>query len=107
HGLDLFPGDVVRFPDQPGLKVPHMGWNQLHMRRRPPHLRDLPNDASVYFVHSYYVVPSDPGVIATETDYPGPFASAIWHENVFATQFHPEKSQRIGLAMLQNFAALP
>jgi glutamine amidotransferase len=105
-GLNLFPGEVVRFPDQPGLKVPHMGWNQLRVRRRGPLLQDTPDEASVYFVHSYYVVPRDPGLVATETDYPTPFASAVWHENVFATQFHPEKSQRVGLDMLRRFAAL-
>ncbi len=103
EGLDLFPGDVVRFDSVPGLKVPHMGWNQLRMVRPAPVLRDLPGEPAVYFVHSYYVKPREPGIIATETDYPTPFASAIWHENVFATQFHPEKSQRIGLAMLRNF----
>ncbi|HJT75683.1 MAG TPA: imidazole glycerol phosphate synthase subunit HisH [Gemmataceae bacterium] len=105
-GLDVFPGEVVRFPEVPGLKVPHMGWNQLRVRRPDPVLRDLPDACSVYFVHSYYVVPRDPGLTATETDYPTPFTSAVWHENVFATQFHPEKSQRVGLAMLRNFAAL-
>src|SRR5947209_8681930 len=102
RGLDLFPGEVVRFPDVPGLKVPHMGWNQLRVRRPAPHLRDLPPEPSVYFVHSYYVVPKDPALTATETDYPTPFTSAVWHENVFATQFHPEKSQRVGLGILHN-----
>jgi glutamine amidotransferase len=105
-GLDLFPGEVVRFADVPGLKVPHMGWNQLRVRRPAPHLRDLPPGAAVYFVHSYYVVPKDPALTATETDYPTPFTSAIWHENVFATQFHPEKSQRVGLGILHKFATL-
>jgi glutamine amidotransferase len=105
-GLDLFPGDVVRFADVPGLKVPHMGWNQLHVRRRGPVLQDVPDEAAVYFVHSYQVVPRDPALVATETDYPIPFASAVWADNVFATQFHPEKSQRVGLQMLRNFAAL-
>jgi glutamine amidotransferase len=103
-GLDLFPGEVVRFKDVPGLKVPHMGWNQLRVRQPSPELRDLPPDPAVYFVHSYYPVPKDTGLIATETDYPTPFTSAIWHENVFASQFHPEKSQRVGLQMLRNFA---
>ena len=105
-GLDLFPGDVVRFPNQPGLKVPHMGWNQLHIRKRAPVLETTAEGAAVYFVHSYYVVPKDPNLAATETDYPTPFTSSIWSENVFATQFHPEKSQRVGLQMLHNFAAL-
>jgi glutamine amidotransferase len=105
-GLDLFPGDVVRFPQQPGLKVPHMGWNQLRFCRSTPLFRDLPDDSAVYFVHSYYVVPRETSIIAAETDYPTPFTSVIWQDNVFATQFHPEKSQRIGLTMLRNFAAL-
>jgi glutamine amidotransferase len=103
-GLDLFPGEVVRFGDVPGHKVPHMGWNQLHVRKPAPHLAGLAENPSVYFVHSYYVVPKDTGLIAAETDYPTPFTSAIWRDNVFATQFHPEKSQRVGLAMLQRFA---
>jgi glutamine amidotransferase len=106
RGLDLFPGEVVRFADIPGLKVPHMGWNQLRVRRPAPNLSDLPPDSSVYFVHSYYVVPKDPALTATETDYPTPFTSAIWHDNVFATQFHPEKSQRVGLGILHKFATL-
>ena len=105
-GLDLFPGEVVRFAATSGLKVPHMGWNQLHIRRAAPALRGLPENPSVYFVHSYYVKPREASIIAAETDYPTPFASAIWHENVFATQFHPEKSQQVGLTMLRNFAAL-
>ena len=102
-GLDLFPGEVVRFENVPGLKVPHMGWNQLRIRRAGPVFGDLPPDPAVYFVHSYYVRPKDAGIIATETDYGTPFTSAIWHENVVATQFHPEKSQRVGLAMLRKF----
>jgi imidazole glycerol-phosphate synthase subunit HisH len=106
RGLDLFPGEVVRFPDVPGLKVPHMGWNQLRVTRRAPHLEGLPDSAAVYFVHSYYVLPKGARLVATETDYPTPFCSSVWHENVFATQFHPEKSQRVGLGILHNFAAL-
>lgn len=104
HGLDYFRGEVVRFADVPGLKVPHMGWNQLHIRKPAPPLAGLPPQASVYFVHSYYVAPHDPQLTAAETDYPTPFASAIWHDNVFATQFHPEKSQGVGLEMLRRFA---
>jgi glutamine amidotransferase len=105
-GLNLFPGEVVRFADVPGLKVPHMGWNQLRFRRPGPLFQDVPDGSAVYFVHSYFAVPKNPGLVAAETDYPTPFASAIWHENVCATQFHPEKSQRVGLTMLRNFAAL-
>ncbi len=103
QGLDIFPGEVVRFGAIPGLKVPHMGWNQLRIRRRAPIFRALPGD-SVYFVHSFYVKPKDDGIIATETDYPTPFTSAIWRDNVVATQFHPEKSQKVGLAMLRQFS---
>jgi imidazole glycerol-phosphate synthase subunit HisH len=106
EGLDVFPGEVVRFDQIPGLKVPHMGWNQLHVRRPAPIFRDLPAEPSVYFVHSYYVKPKDASIIAAQTDYPTPFTSVIWKDNVMATQFHPEKSQRVGLAMLKNFAEL-
>jgi imidazole glycerol-phosphate synthase subunit HisH len=104
EGLDVFPGEVVRFDDVAGLKVPHMGWNHLRVQRPAPCLRDLPPDPAVYFVHSYYVRPKDTTMVATETDYPTPFASSIRHENVFATQYHPEKSQKVGLAMLRSFA---
>ena len=106
QGLDLFPGEVVRFGDEPGLKVPHMGWNQLRFRRPCPLLNGLRDGAEVYFVHSYYVVPQVPELSAAETEYPQPFTSMIWRENLFATQFHPEKSQQVGLTMLRNFAAL-
>jgi imidazole glycerol-phosphate synthase subunit HisH len=103
EGLGVFPGDVVCFPPRPGLKVPHMGWNQLRVRKPAPPLAGLDGEA-VYFVHSYYPVPRDKGLIAAEADYPEPFTAAIWHENVFATQFHPEKSQKVGLQMLRRFA---
>ena len=105
-GLDVMAGEVVRFPNEPGLKVPHMGWNRLRLTRPCPLWRDLPPEPAVYFVHSYYGVPRDPSVIAAEADYPTPFAAAVWRDNVVATQFHPEKSQRVGLTMLRNFAAL-
>jgi glutamine amidotransferase len=107
HGLNIFEGEVIRFPAQAGVKVPHMGWNQLHIRRPAPLYRGIPDLSAVYFVHSYRVVPKDPSLIATETDYPTPFVSSVWKDNVYATQFHPEKSQRIGLTMLRNFAELP
>jgi glutamine amidotransferase len=106
-GLDLFRGEVVRFPAQPGLKVPHMGWNTLNFRQpKCPLFADLPANPAVYFVHSYYAVPTDSAVTAATADYPAPFTAAIWRDNVFATQFHPEKSQRVGLQMLKNFAQL-
>lgn len=106
QGLGVLKGDCVRFelPDQ--FAVPHMGWNQLQIRHSPPILNGLAEGAYVYFVHSYYVVPADAAVIATETDYGGPFCSMIWRDHLFATQFHPEKSQSQGLKILKNFAEL-
>jgi glutamine amidotransferase len=106
EGLGVLRGEVVRFDVPPEYKVPHMGWNQLHFRRAAPLLAGLPDGTYVYFVHSYHVVPADAGVIAAETCYPNPFVSMVWRDNVQATQFHPEKSQAQGLAMLRNFAAL-
>jgi len=107
-GLGILPGRVVRFaPDPAGLrKVPHMGWNALAIRRHAPQLEGLDDGTQVYFVHSYYPVPEDDGVIATTTDYGGAFASSVRRDNVFACQFHPEKSQTAGLRLLANFAAL-
>lgn len=106
-GLDYFAGDVVRFPNVPGLKVPHMGWNSLTFPRpNCPLFANLPPEPAVYFVHSYYPDPTDPGIVAATADYPRPFTAAIWKDNVFATQFHPEKSQRVGLQMLKNFAGM-
>ena len=108
RGLGILPGKVVRFtPDPSGKrKVPQMGWNALAIARKAPHLAGLRDGDQVYFVHSYYPVPADPNVVATTTDYGGPFASAVWQDNVFACQFHPEKSQAVGLKILANFAAL-
>jgi glutamine amidotransferase len=106
EGLGVIPGKVVRFDVPRGYKVPHMGWNRIRRRSQPPLLAGLPEDAHVYFVHSYYVVPDDAAVIATETEYPRPFTSMIWRDNIYATQFHPEKSQTDGLKILLNFAAL-
>jgi imidazole glycerol-phosphate synthase subunit HisH len=106
-GLELFAGDVVRFPHVPGLKVPHMGWNTLKLTPNAcPLFLGLPPNPAVYFVHSYFAVPKDRNLIAAEADYPEPFCAAVWKDNVFATQFHPEKSQDVGLAMLRNFASL-
>src|SRR5262249_32318805 len=105
-GMEIYQGDVVRFPHRPGLKVPHMGWNQLRFRRPSPLFRGLKDGDAVYFVHSYHAVPQSREIVAAETDYPEPFVSAIWQDNVFATQFHPEKSQHVGLTMLRNFADL-
>jgi glutamine amidotransferase len=105
-GLGIFPGRVVRFPEIPALKVPHMGWNQIRKQSEPPHLRGIDDGAFVYFVHSYYVVPADPSLTATTTEYGIEFTSAIASDNVFAAQYHPEKSQTVGLKILENFGAL-
>lgn len=107
-GLDVFAGHVVRFPvdlaDGQGtrLKIPHMGWNQV---RQQPHplWRDIPQDSRFYFVHSYYAQPDDTSIVAATTSYPAPFACALAQDNVFAVQFHPEKSQAVGLQLLNNF----
>ena len=104
-GLGLFRGRVVRFEAQPGLKIPHMGWNTLRTRRPAPLLAGLNASPSVYFVHSYHAQPDDPKVIAAESDYPDPFAAVVWRDNLTACQFHPKKSQEVGLAMYANFVA--
>ncbi|NLE39262.1 MAG: imidazole glycerol phosphate synthase subunit HisH [Pirellulaceae bacterium] len=106
EGLGVLRGKVVRFELPDEYTVPHMGWNQLLIRRRAPVLAGIEEGTQVYFVHSYYVVPDDQTVIATETDYHEPFCSMIWRDNIFATQFHPEKSQAEGLKILKNFAVL-
>ena len=108
RGLGVLRGKCVRFDvdDTMGLKVPHMGWNQLEVKRPSPLVRGLGDQANVYFVHSYHVVPDDDSVIATTTDYGRPFVSSIWRDNVMATQFHPEKSQSVGLKILANFASV-
>lgn len=107
RGLGVLPGKVVRFDVPAGLKVPHMGWNQIKLRSRPPVLDGIESGEYFYFVHAYHVVADDPTVVATETDYGGPFCSAVWRGRLFATQFHPEKSQSAGLQLLKNFAELP
>ena len=104
RGLGLLPGRVVRFASEPGLKVPHMGWNTLRVRKPSPLLEGLEPEPSVYFVHSYYARPDDPDDVVAEADYPRPFAAMVGRDNLTATQFHPEKSQRVGLAMYANFA---
>ncbi|MFO1093950.1 MAG: imidazole glycerol phosphate synthase subunit HisH [Planctomycetaceae bacterium] len=105
-GLGIVPGTVVRFASQPGLKIPHMGWNALDVAAANPLLEGISSGAHVYFVHSYHVVPKAESVIATRTIHGRPFVSMIAHGNLFATQFHPEKSQRTGLKLLENFARL-
>jgi len=105
-GLGLFKGKVVRFGDS-RLKIPQIGWNQLDMVRPTcPLFRGIPGNSYVYFVHSFFPRPEDSSIIAAETTYGETFASAVWQENIFATQFHPEKSQTVGLKLLANFVAL-
>jgi glutamine amidotransferase len=107
QGLGLLAGQVKRFTGN--LKVPQMGWNQIHVVRANDHsplLRGVTDDGYCYFVHSYYCAPRDPSVIAATTDYGIDFASIVERGNIFGTQFHPEKSQAVGLKILENFAAL-
>jgi glutamine amidotransferase len=106
EGLGVLAGEVVRFELLGEYKVPHMGWNQLAICKAAPILQGLADGTHVYFVHSYYVVPADRSLIAAEASYPEPFTAMIWRENIYATQFHPEKSQADGLRMLKNFAEL-
>lgn len=106
EGLNLIRGRVVPFPQDAALKVPHMGWNELHIRKREPLFAGLRDEIMTYFVHSFYVVPEDESVIGSTTDYGVEFVSAITCDNIFGTQFHPEKSSRVGLTILRNFADL-
>jgi glutamine amidotransferase len=105
-GLGILRGRVVRFAADAARRIPHMGWNSLRIVRRAPALTGIEDDAYVYFVHSYYPVPADPGVVATTTAYGPEFASSVVRDNVFACQFHPEKSQRVGLRLIANFAGV-
>lgn len=106
-GLSLFGGKVVRFDGKGGLKVPQIGWNQIEIARAEcPLFKGVANGSYVYFVHSFYPQPTDRAVVASETEYGQRFASSVWRDNVFATQFHPEKSQRVGLKILENFVSL-
>jgi glutamine amidotransferase len=103
-GLGVIEGRVVRFQTDPALKVPHMGWNQLRIKARTPILSGIEENTSMYFVHSFYVVPKDPRVTCTQTEYGTLFTSSVVKDNIFACQFHPEKSQAAGLRLLENFA---
>ena len=106
RGLGVFGGRVVRFPRRPDLKVPHMGWNRLRIRKRVPALAEVADGDFVYFVHSFHPEPADPGVIATTTDYGGEFVSSVGRDNVYAGVFHPEKSQHVGLKLLRGFVKM-
>jgi glutamine amidotransferase len=103
-GLGVFSGNVVRFSETPGLKIPQIGWNQLDaVNAKCPLYRGVPEGSYVYFVHSFFPKPVDASIVATQTTYGETFASSVWRDNVFATQFHPEKSQKVGLQLLKNF----
>lgn len=107
NGLGIMRGDVIRFPPNPALKVPQIGWNRLRLRKPDcPLLRGLTAGCHVYFVHSYYPQPADAADVCTETDYGVQFASMVWRNRIFACQFHPEKSQAVGLKILENFVRL-
>ena len=105
-GLGLIPGYVTRFPSDLGLKVPHMGWNQLQPCQPSPLLKNVPAGSYAYFVHSYYCVPANPADTLITVDYGIPFAAGISRDNIYAVQFHPEKSQHTGLQILSNFLEL-
>ncbi|MBH58420.1 MAG: imidazole glycerol phosphate synthase subunit HisH [Planctomycetaceae bacterium] len=106
EGLGIIPGQVKRFDIGPGFKVPHMGWNQANIVRQAPILEGIEFGTHFYFVHSYYVAPTNDEPIAVTSDYDGEFCAMIWQNNLFATQFHPEKSQAAGIQVLQNFGSL-
>lgn len=106
-GLGILQGRVNKFPAKEGLKVPHIGWNQLKSKNEEcPLLRDVPGHSYVYFCHSYYPDPKDKNIAAASTDYGVEFPSVVWQENIYGLQFHPEKSQQIGLKILKNFVEL-
>ena len=112
-GLGILPGKVVKFIDGssgerkgPQMKIPHMGWNQIEIKKNAPLFEGLGDSPYFYFVHSYYVVPGDPEMIATVTHYGIEFVSGIQHKNIYAFQFHPEKSQTVGLSILERFSNL-
>ena len=112
-GLGILPGKVVKFIDgssdtrkSPQIKIPHMGWNQIKVKKNAPLFAGVGDSPYFYFVHSYYVVPEDPEMVATVTHYGIEFVSGIQHKNIYAFQFHPEKSQTLGLSILERFSNL-
>ena len=105
-GLSLLKGGIKRIPDAPGLKVPHMGWNSLDVKENAKLFRNLPADPYVYFVHSYYLQAEDPAIVAATAEYGVTVHASVEKDNIFACQFHPEKSGEVGLAILKNFVEL-
>jgi glutamine amidotransferase len=104
RGFSILKGSVVRFPAED--KVPHLGWNQVHQKSNSPLWKGIPDQSFYYFAHSYFVKPDNSGVTAGETEYGISFTSSIWEKNLFGVQFHPEKSQKWGLKILENFVQL-
>ena len=106
EGLGILKGEIVRIPDGEELKVPHIGWNSLHLQNGGRLFRNLPEEPYVYFVHSYYLKAEDPEIVKATTEYGVTIDASVEQGNVFACQFHPEKSSRVGLKILENFAKL-
>ena len=105
-GLGLLKGEIKRIPPAEGLKIPHMGWNSLSLQNEGRLFKDIPQETYVYFVHSYYLKAADPQIVKATTEYSVTIDASVEQNNVFACQFHPEKSSRYGLKMLENFAAI-
>ena len=105
-GLGILKGEILRIPDKEDLKVPHIGWNSLHLQNSGRLFRELPEESYVYFVHSYYLKAADPQIVKATTEYGVKIDASVEQGNVFACQFHPEKSSRVGLKILENFAKL-
>lgn len=106
RGLGVFKGKVVRFEEKEGYKIPHMGWNQIHKKKESKMFSGIDEGEFFYFVHSFYAIPEEKSIISSTTDYITDFCSAVEKDNVWAVQFHPEKSQKVGLKLLSNFKEL-
>lgn len=106
EGLGILKGRIVKIPPCPGLKIPHMGWNSLHLQNNGRLFKGIPQQAYVYFVHSYYLEAEEPEIVKAVTEYSTCIHASVEKDNVFACQFHPEKSSRYGLKILENFANL-
>ena len=106
EGLDILPGKILKIPAAPGIKIPHMGWNSLEVRPGARLFKGLPANPYVYFVHSYYLKAEDEAIVAASTEYSTHIHASVEKDNVFACQFHPEKSSELGLKILKNFAEL-
>ena len=105
-GLGLLPGEILKIPDTPGLKIPHIGWNSLRFPNRGRLFEGIQEDAYVYFVHSYYLKAADEGIVTATTEYGTLIHASVEKDNIFACQFHPEKSSTVGLSILRNFAQI-